>query len=186
MNHVVPGGAIEVAGRLVGKQHGGLHDGGAGDGDTLPLAAGKLVGTMVGALVEAEILECLGDPLRPLRGRDAGQHHGQGNVFRRCQARHQMKALEDEADTLAAHGGLLVGRQRGDVAAFEAIGPGIGAVEQAEQVEQRRFAGTRRPHDRYVFACFDADVEAAERMHLAVAQMENALDACKFDYGHAI
>jgi hypothetical protein len=57
VDHVVAGGAVEVAGRLVGQQHGGLHDGGAGDRDALPLAAGKLVGAVVGALFEAEVLE---------------------------------------------------------------------------------------------------------------------------------
>ena len=36
--------AVEVAGRLVGENQGRLHDGGAGDGDALALAAGKLVG----------------------------------------------------------------------------------------------------------------------------------------------
>ena len=42
--------AVEVAGRLVGQQQRRLVDQRAGDGDALLLAAGKLVGMMVGAL----------------------------------------------------------------------------------------------------------------------------------------
>jgi hypothetical protein len=90
--------------------------------------------------------------LRALRRRNAGQHHRQGDVLGGGEARHQVEALEHEADAQAAHLGLLVGRERGDVAAFEVVGPRIGPVEQAQQVEQRRFAGARRPHDRDVLA----------------------------------
>jgi hypothetical protein len=90
--------------------------------------------------------------LLALRRRNAGQHHRQGHVLGGGEARHQVEALEHEADAQAAHGGLLVGRQRRDVAAFEAVGPRVGPVEQAQQVEQRGFAGARRSHDRDVFA----------------------------------
>ncbi len=64
MDHVVAGGTVQVAGRFVGEQHGGLHDGGTGNRDALPLATGKLVGAMPGALVEAEIEQGLRHPLR--------------------------------------------------------------------------------------------------------------------------
>ena len=42
------GAGIEVAGGFVGQHHGRLVDQGAGDGHPLLLAAGKLVGIMVG------------------------------------------------------------------------------------------------------------------------------------------
>jgi hypothetical protein len=61
VDHLFAGVAVEVAGRLVGQNQRRLHDGGAGDGDALALAAGKLVRLVVGAVFQAEILERLGD-----------------------------------------------------------------------------------------------------------------------------
>ena len=51
--------AVEVAGRFVGQQEGRLVDQGAGDGHALLLAAGKLVGMVVGAVGESHDLERL-------------------------------------------------------------------------------------------------------------------------------
>ena len=50
------GMAVEVAGRFIGQNQGWLHDGGAGDGDALALAAGELIGAMVGAIFQTEIV----------------------------------------------------------------------------------------------------------------------------------
>ena len=51
-----------------------------------------------------------------------------------------MKTLEDEADTLTAYPCLFIGRKRGDIAPFQAVGAGVRPIEQTEQVEQRRLA----------------------------------------------
>ena len=92
-----------------------------------------------------------------------------------------MKALEDKADALAAHARLFIRAERGDVAPFERVGAGVGPVEQAEQVEQGRFSGAGRPHDGDVLAVADDEVEAAQGVHLAVAEAEGACDAAKLD-----
>ena len=44
IHHFLAGGLVEIAGRLVGQQHGGMHAGGARDRHALALPAGKLVG----------------------------------------------------------------------------------------------------------------------------------------------
>src|SRR3546814_19742803 len=49
--------AVEVAGRLVGEQHVGTGDDGAGDGDALLLAARKLGGRMIPPIGEADLVE---------------------------------------------------------------------------------------------------------------------------------
>ena len=180
-HHFLAGGAVEVAGRFVGEQHGRLHDRGAGDGDALALAAGELVRTVSGAVGEAVVMQRALDAPLALGRRDAGEDHRQGDVLGRGQARHQVEALEDEADALAAHARLLDRRERRHVAPFEPVGAGVGAVEQAEQVEQRRLARAGRPHDRDVLARGDGEVELAQRMHFAVAQVEDALDAGERD-----
>jgi hypothetical protein len=83
-----------------------------------------------------------------------------------------MEALEDEADALAAHARLFVGRQGGHVAPFQPVGAGVGAVEQAEQVEQGRFAGAGRAHHGDVFAGVDAQVQPGQRVDRGVAELE--------------
>ena len=50
-------GGIQVAGGFVGEDHIGIGDDGAGDGDALLLAAGKLAGEVVEAIVQADELE---------------------------------------------------------------------------------------------------------------------------------
>ena len=95
---------------------------------------------MVGAVGQAVVLECLYHPGDAFLRRDAGQRHRQRNVFGGGEARYQMKTLEDEADTLTAYPCLFIGRKRGDIAPFQAVGAGVRPIEQTEQVEQRRLA----------------------------------------------
>ena len=51
---------VEVAGGLVGEQHGGLGDDGARDGDALLLSAGKLGGRVILAVAEPDRVQRLG------------------------------------------------------------------------------------------------------------------------------
>jgi hypothetical protein len=51
------GAGVEVAGRFVGQDEGRLHDEGTGDGDPLLLAAGELVGEVIGAVAEPDQFE---------------------------------------------------------------------------------------------------------------------------------
>jgi hypothetical protein len=115
-DHLFAGVAVEVAGRLIGQNQRRLHDGGAGDRHALALAAGELVGPMVGAVLQAEAGERPGDAGVALPGRNAGQGHRQRDILGGGQARHQMEALENEPDAFAAHPRLLVGREGGHVA----------------------------------------------------------------------
>ena len=135
-HHLFASGPVEVACRLVGEQHGRLHDGGPGDGDALALPAGELVRAVVGTVGQAEVGEGAVDALGALGRGNAGQGHRQGDVLGGGEARHEVKTLEDETDTFAADARLFIGAEGGDVAPFEVVGAGIGPVKQAEQVEQ--------------------------------------------------
>ena len=69
----VAGGGIEVAGGLVGQQDRGVVHQRAGHGHALPLAAGKLVGLVVHALLQIHLLQRLSWPCSM---RSAGGHAG--------------------------------------------------------------------------------------------------------------
>ena len=119
---------------------------------------------MVGALVEAEVAGSACGDARCARRRDAGQHHRQGDVLGGGQARHQVEALEDEADAFAAHRGLLVGRQRGDVAPFEQIGAAIaGRSSRPSRLSSVDLPGPTVPSPRDVFPAVDAGQPACCR-----------------------
>ena len=183
--HFFAGRAVEVACRFVGQQYGRLHYGGAGDGNTLALATGKLVRAMGGAAFQPVFAQRLGDAVVALAGGNPGQHHRQCDVFCGSQARYQVKALEYKADALAAHAGLLIRIEGGDVAAFQPISAAIRPVQQAQQVEHGGFSRAGRPHDRHVFAGRNTEIDVAQRTHHAIAQRKGAIDAVEFDQAHA-
>ena len=73
-----------------------------GDRNPLLLAAGKLVGHMVEALVESDQRQNFDRPLMPLLARKAVVHHRQLDVFQGGGARQQIKSLKDKTDPLVA------------------------------------------------------------------------------------
>ena len=54
---LVPGVLVQVPGRLVGEQHPGLLDQGAGDRHPLLLPAGQLAGQVLGAVAEPDAVQ---------------------------------------------------------------------------------------------------------------------------------
>ncbi len=132
---------VEVSGGLVGEDDGGPVDQGAGDGHTLALAAGELVGLVVHARFEADIGE------RFLGAGDAGGRgcavidQWQLDVVEGSGAGEQIEGLKDEADLLVADAGELVVVQLADQLAVEpvfALGRGVKA---ADEVHERGLAG---------------------------------------------
>src|SRR3569623_1048107 len=117
--------------------------------------------------------------------RDAFQHQRQLDVLRRSQARHQVERLEHETDLLAAYARPLGLGQVGDVGPVQFVASAVGAVEQADDVQQGGFARARGAHDGYVFARCDVEADAIERAHFLVAHAEHAGDRVEVDHGWA-
>ena len=67
----------------------------------------------------------------------------------------QVEALEHKADVALAELGALLLLQAADFGAQEFVGTAGGIVQQAEDVEQRRFAAARRAHDGDELAVLD-------------------------------
>src|SRR6266487_5318726 len=65
---------VEVAGRLVGQDHGWLGDQRAGDRHPLHLAAGQLAGIVVGAGAQSDLLERGAGARHPLRAARSEEH----------------------------------------------------------------------------------------------------------------
>jgi hypothetical protein len=87
---------VEIAGGLVCEEQLGPRGGGAGDGDALLLAAGKLHRIMGEAVAEADRLELgRGDAEGVRLARQLERHR---HVFVRGHGRQQVEGLEDDAD----------------------------------------------------------------------------------------
>jgi hypothetical protein len=90
---------VEVAGGFVGEDDVGLFDEGAGEGDALAFAGAEAGGEVIGAVLEAEAFEEVGDGV----GAWGVTHLGwetDADVVVDGEVGEEMKELEDEADGL--------------------------------------------------------------------------------------
>ena len=104
--------------------------------------------------------------LDALLGGHAGVNQRQLHVVQRSGAGQQVEGLEDEADFLVADARQFVVIQFADQLAVQPVAALAGRVQAADQVHQRGFARARRAHDGDVLVALDADVDAAQRVHL--------------------
>ena len=85
------------------------------------------------------------------------------DVVERRGARQQVETLEDEADLAVAHDRELIAGHPRDIFAVEDVTAARRAIETAEDVHERRLAGSRRARDRHELALLDVHVGAAQR-----------------------
>jgi hypothetical protein len=113
--------AVKVAGRLVSKQHQRVGDDGAGDGNTLLLAAGKLGRGVVFPSIEADFGQCGTSSGVTGFHRFATIEQRQFDILLRRSAREQVEALKDKTEAIAAQQGALVAVEPLNVDAAKAI-----------------------------------------------------------------
>ncbi len=144
------GGAVEIAGGLVGQQQPGCGDEGAGDRHALLLAARELRRIMQEPRAEPHFFEP-----RPRRREGigaAGKLQGDGDVFQRRHGRHEMEGLEHDADGAAAKA-----RQR------VLVKPG--EVRACDGDASRGSAARARPAPSSAWSCPTPTVRPARRIH---------------------
>ena len=95
-----------------------------------------------------------------------------------------METLEDEAEVEVAEARQFAVGAVGKLTPHKAHAPLGGLVEQADDVEQRRLAASRRPHDAYKFALLDRNVHALERDGLDIRSAVYFFDILKLDNSH--
>ena len=161
----LPGARVERAGGFVGHDDRRPVDQGARDRHALLLAAGEFAGTMLHAFAQTHRRQRFRGAALTFGRRHARIAQRHRHVVLRAHPRQQIEALEHEADLVAAQDRAFFGVQRRDIHAVAQVGAGGRRVETADEIHQRRFAGTGRPHDRDEFAVFDLQVHALERGH---------------------
>jgi hypothetical protein len=137
--HLVGGGLVELAGRLVGEQHLRVVGQGHRDGTALLLTAAHLGRPAVPHAGHPDQLEQL---VRALPAAPAGQPHRQLDVLPCGQVRQQVarRLLPDEPDGRAAIGRALPLADLRQAPAGHHHLPGGGRIEPAQDVEQGRLA----------------------------------------------
>ena len=98
---------VQAGGGFIGQDHAGVVDQGAGDGDPLLLAAGKLAWQVVQAVFQAQTGQQVRGALTAVATILLVQAQHQLDIFEGAQIGHQVVGLEGEADLLAAEAGAL-------------------------------------------------------------------------------
>ena len=94
--------AVQIAGRLVGKQKKRFDNQRTGDSHALLLPAGEFRGTMPDFLAEANLIQSLQTSFTPNALPHAFIKQGQFNVFEHIVLRDEVEGLEDKANPLIA------------------------------------------------------------------------------------
>ena len=179
IDHLLAGGLVEISGRLVGDQDGGIGRERAGERDALLLAAGKLRRIMlqpVGQSDLAELLARAGDGI----GR-AGKLQRHGDVLQRRHGRDQVEGLEHDADVAAAKA-----RQRILVEAPQ-VRPGhhdraaVRPFEAGQDHQQRGLAGAGRADQANRLAAPYIQGDILEDMDPGRGAAERKIDAGECD-----
>ena len=187
-HHLDGGLAVEVAGRLVREEDLGVVGQGAGDGDALLLAAGKLVWMMAGAVAEAHQIECARGMFALFPGMNAVTvvKHRHFDVLQRRRARKQVETLKDETDLFVADISERITVESGNVYAVEQIIAAARAVERTDHVHQRAFAGAAGAHDGDKFARKNFQRNPAHRMDIHFACVIRLVDFVELDDGFCL
>src|SRR6188508_106295 len=156
---------VEITRRLVAEQQRRVRHDRARDADALLLAAGELARPVLRAILQADEAQGRLDALAPLAAREPRQQQRQLDVALGREHRQQVVHLEDEADVVRAPACERAVAHRIDALACDLERAAARPVEAADQVQQRRLAGARRPHQREEVAFADVEVELLENVH---------------------
>jgi hypothetical protein len=106
----------------------------------------------------------------------------QRHVFRRVLERQQVEGLEHEAQLLVTQARGLGLPQVVDLLTGQLVAALVVPIEDAEDVQQRGFAGTRRAHDGDQLSIADMQVDALQDVHGLLARTVRLVDAVKLDH----
>ena len=129
--------AVQISGRLVGDNDGRVLDNRPGDGDTLPLSAGKHIGVPVPVAVHSHLLQHIIDPLTDLVP-VFHSHHPQrdGDIIKDSHVVHQIVILEDITHVQCPDLVHLTGHAPGDPLPIDIDLALVHLVQAADGIQQ--------------------------------------------------
>jgi hypothetical protein len=172
---------VKVARRLIRQDDFGARDDGARDGDELLLSAGQLVRIQVLLADDCELVEDVAHHAFPLRLLDVAVRERDVEVFVDREVIEQVVALKHEADVLLVQLGAILGRELVHRLVEKVVLPRPRAVVHADDVQQRRLSGARRPHDGDELPLLHIQVDPAQHVRAARAVRIRFLDISQAD-----
>ena len=164
LHHLRAAGAVQCAGRLVSQQQPGLAHDGTGDGHTLALAAGQLIGPVIQPVGKADGFQRGPGPLLTFRLLHAAVQQGQRHIIQRRQLGQQMEGLEHEADLLVPDLRQLLAGAFGDLPLPQQIASGGGHIQTADQVHQGGLSASGRPHNGQIIPLGHVQIHVFQHM----------------------
>ena len=159
IHHFLTALAVQCAGGLVRQDHVAAVDQGSGDAHPLLLASRELVRAVVASVPEPEAREYFPCPRPASFFAYTGIDCRYFGVLGGGQVRHQVIALEDEAEILSAQPGQFIAGQFPGFLAVDSVAPLTGAVKAAKDIHQGRFPRAGCANDRHHFSAPDGQVD---------------------------
>ena len=157
------GGAIEIAGRLVGEQEAGLAGEGPGKRHPLLLAAGELGRIVCHPGGKADRGQPLAGTRQGVGG--VGQFERQRDVFQGGHGRHQVEVLKYDTDMIPAEAGEGIFIEGAQLLAGRPNGAGRRPFEAGDDHQQAGLPGAGRADETDRFAPLDDQIDAAQDGH---------------------
>ena len=122
---------------------------------------------------------------RALGGRDAAIEQRQFHVLHGARAGEEVEVLEHETDAAVANRGERIAGKARNLLAGKKVLARARAVEAAEQVHERRFAGSGRAHDRNELARLDRQRHPAQGVNIIRVEPVHLREMTRDDKGRA-
>ncbi len=174
-----PGRLVEVAGRLVRHQDGGVRRQSAGQGDPLLLAARQLRRIMAQPVAEADEPQFGRGPLEGVPA--AREFERDGDVLERRHGRDEMEGLEHDADAGAAETGQGILVEPFDAGILDGHGPAFRPLQAGQHGQERRFARARRACEADRLARRDGEADTFQDMDSGCPPPQTYMDVVKRD-----
>lgn len=182
VGNAVAGLAVEVAGRLIGKQQRRLAVKGAGQSHPLLLAAGKLRRKVVQTLAQPQLLQQGFRLAAALAVAFAAQQRGQFDVLQRVESGYQHKGLKDEADVAGAQGRPRLFVQPVQRLTEQVNFAAAAVVQPGEDRQQGRFARARLANQGDALPRFDKQLNSGKDGQLLLPLTDGFLKMMNFKY----
>src|SRR3990172_781057 len=151
--------AVEVAGRFISQKNRGVRDQGARNSYTLALSAGKFIRLVVRPVCETDAGNGFPGQALSFAATDAAVDEGKLDIVEDIRTGEQIECLEDKSDLLVPYPSQLIVVHVADVRAVELVHSGRRSVEAADNIHERRFPRTGRPHDGDILVLLDLDIQ---------------------------
>ena len=152
--------SVEAARRLIGQDNSWIVDKGTGHRHTLFFTTAELIGLMGGTVTQSHKVKQFGSTPTCFFVActcDVCWYH---DVLDSRKLRQQLVKLEHEAEVTVTEVGQRLLRERGGVNAVDTDRAVVGAVERADNLQQRGLAGSTGANDADHFTFLDMQVDA--------------------------